>query len=134
GVRLPQRPTFFPYTTLFRSYYVAPSGSDANPCTAAAACYTMARVSQLMRPGDNAHFAAGNYTWTYSGNKVTKSGTASAPISYVSDTKWGAKVYGSGCDPIWNSGDYVQIINFDVTGNCSEGIGVNGNYNNVIGN
>src|SRR5437016_849730 len=116
------------------NYYVAPSGSDANPCTAAAACYTMARVSQLMRPGDNAHFAAGNYTWTYSGNKVTKSGTASAPISYVSDTKWGAKVYGSGCDPIWNSGDYVQIINFDVTGNCSEGIGVNGNYNNVIGN
>src|SRR5437773_145240 len=116
------------------NYYVAPSGSDANPCTAAAACYTMARVSQLRRPGDNAHFAAGNYTWTYSGNKVTKSGTASAPISYVSDTKWGAKVYGSGCDPIWNSGDYVQIINFDVTGNCSEGIGVNGNYNNVIGN
>jgi len=109
-------------------------GPDANPCTAAAPCYTMARVSQLMSPGDNAHFASGNYTWSYSGNKVTKSGTAAAPISYVSDTKWGAKVYGSGCDPIWNSGDYVQIINFDVTGNCSEGIGVNGNYNKVIGN
>src|SRR5439155_506450 len=90
------------------NYYVAPSGSDANPCTAAAPCYTMARVSQLMRPGDNAHFAAGNYTWTYSGNKVTVSGSASAPISYVSDTKWGGKVYGSGCDPIWNDGDYVQ--------------------------
>src|SRR5436309_2333910 len=115
-------------------YYVAPSGSDANPCTAAAPCYTMARVSQLMSPGDNAHFASGNYTWSYSGNKVTKSGTAAAPVSYISDTKWGAKVYGSGCDPSWNSGDYVQIINFDVTGNCSEGIGVNGNYNKVIGN
>ncbi|HXL35366.1 MAG TPA: Ig-like domain-containing protein [Gemmatimonadales bacterium] len=116
------------------NYYVAPSGSDGNPCTAAAPCYTMARVSQLMSPGDNAHFASGNYTWTYSGNKVTVSGTASAPISYVSDTKWGAKVYGSGCDPIWNSGAYVQIINFDVTGNCSDGIGVNGNYDKVIGN
>ena len=116
------------------NYYVAPSGSDGNPCTATAPCYTMARVSQLMSPGDNAHFASGNYTWSYSGNKVTKSGTAAAPISYVSDTKWGAKVYGSGCDPIWNSGDYVQIINFDVTGNCSEGIGVNGNYDKVIGN
>ncbi|HXL35365.1 MAG TPA: Ig-like domain-containing protein, partial [Gemmatimonadales bacterium] len=110
------------------NYYVAPSGSDGNPCTASAPCYTMARVSQVMSPGDNAHFASGNYTWSYSGNKVTKSGTAAAPISYISDTKWGAKVYGSGCDPIWNSGDYVQIINFDVTGNCSEGIGVNGNY------
>ncbi len=79
------------------NYYVAPSGSDANPCTATAPCYTMARVSQFMSPGDNAHFASGNYTWSYSGNKVTKSGTAAAPISYVSDTKWGAKVYGSGC-------------------------------------
>src|SRR6266446_2289602 len=116
------------------NYYVAPSGSDANPCTAAAPCYTMARVSQVMSPGDNAHFASGNYTWSYSGNKVTKSGTVAAPISYISDTKWGAKVYGSGCDPIWNDGDYVQIINFDVTGNCSDGIGVNGNYNKVIGN
>src|SRR5438874_4524515 len=116
------------------NYYVAPSGSDGNPCTATAPCYTMARVSQLMSPGDNAHFASGNYTWSYSGNKVTKSGTAAAPISYVSDTKWGAKVYGSGCDPIWNSGDYVQIINFDVTGNCSQGITTNGNYSNVIGN
>ena len=116
------------------NYYVAPGGSDANPCSAAAPCYTMARVSQLMSPGDNAHFAAGNYTWSYSSNKVTKSGTAAAPISYISDTKWGAQIFGSGCDPIWNSGDYVQIINFDVTGNCVGGIGVNGNYDKVIGN
>src|SRR6266516_3245545 len=116
------------------NYYVAPSGSDANPCSAAAPCYTMQRVSQLMSPGDNAHFASGNYTWSYSGNKVTKSGTAAAPISYISDTKWGSKVYGSGCDPIWNDGDYVQIINFDVTGDCSEGITTNGNYSKVIGN
>ena len=116
------------------NYYVAPSGSDGNPCTATAPCYTMARVSQLMSPGDNAHFAAGNYTWSYSGNKVTKSGTAAAPISYVSDTKWGAKIYGSDCSPIWNDGDYVQIINFDVTGSCSQGITTNGNYSKVIGN
>ncbi len=116
------------------NYYVAPSGSDANPCTAAAPCYTMARVSQLMSPGDNAHFASGNYTWSYSGNKVAKSGTAAAPISYVSDTKWGAKVYGTDCSPIWNDGDYVQIINFDVTGNCSQGITTNGNYSKVISN
>ena len=115
------------------NYYVAPAGSDANPCTAAAPCYTMARVSQVMSPGDNAHFAAGNYTWSYSGNKVAKSGTAAAPISYVSDTKWGAKVYGTDCSPIWNDGDYVQIINFDVTGNCSQGITTNGNYSKVIG-
>src|SRR5213078_3738536 len=77
------------------NYYVAPAGSDANPCTAAAPCSTLQRVSQLMNPGDNAHVAAGNYTWSYSANRVTKSGTATALLTYISDTKWGAKIYGS---------------------------------------
>src|SRR3989441_596577 len=116
------------------NYYVAPAGSDANPCTAAAACYTLQRVSQLMNPGDNAHVAAGNYTWSYSANRVTKSGTATALLTYISDTKWGAKIYGSDCSPITNDGDYVQIINFDVTGSCNQGITTNGNYSKIIGN
>src|SRR5436309_544690 len=116
------------------NYYVAPTGSDANPCTAAVPCYTLQRVSQLMRPGDNAHVASGNYTWSYSANRVTKSGTASALITYISDVKWGAKVYGTDCAPIANDGDYVQIINFDVTGSCPQGITTNGNYSKVIGN
>jgi len=116
------------------NYYVAPTGSDGNPCTATAPCYTLQRVSQLMSPGDNAHVASGNYTWSYSANRVTKSGTASALISYISDTKWGAKVYGTDCAPIANNGDYVQIINFDVTGSCPQGITTNGNYSKVIGN
>jgi uncharacterized protein YjdB len=117
-----------------KNYYAAPSGSDANPCTAAAPCYTMQRVSQLLQPGDNAHFASGNYTWSYSGNKVAKSGTASAPITYISDEKWGAKIYGTNSAPIFNDGDYVQIINFDVTGVGPEGIITNGHYSKVIGN
>ena len=116
------------------NYYVAPTGSDGNPCTATAPCYTLQRVSQLMSPGDNAHVAAGNYTWSYSGNQVTKSGTATAPLSYISDTKWGAKIFGSDCSPITNGGDYVQIINFDVTGSCVQGITTNGNYTKIIGN
>ncbi len=116
------------------NYYVAPGGSDANSCTAAAPCYTLQRVSQRMSPGDNAHVAAGNYTWSYSGNKVTKSGTATALLTYISDTKWGAKIYGSDCSPITNDGAYVQIINFDVTGSCNQGITTNGNYSKIIGN
>jgi len=51
----------------------------------------------------------------------------------ISDTKWGAKIYGSDCSPITNDGDYVQIINFDVTGSCVQGITTNGNYT-IIGN
>jgi uncharacterized protein YjdB len=116
------------------NYYVASTGSDANPCTAVAPCYTLGRVSQLMGPGDNAHVAPGNYTWSYSSNRVSKSGTATAPISYVSDTKWGAKIYGADCSPITNDGAYVQIINFDVTGSCVQGITTNGSYSKIIGN
>src|SRR2546425_529693 len=82
----------------------------------------------------NAHVAAGNYTWSYSANRVTKSGTATALLTYISDTKWGAKIYGSDCSPITNDGDYVQIINFDVTGSCNQGITTNGNYSKIIGN
>jgi len=121
-------------TSTAHHYYGAPAGSDANPCTAAAPCYTMQRVSQLLTPGDTAHFAAGNYTWSWAGNQVTKSGTAAAPITYISDVKWGAKITGADCSPIWNSGDYVNIVNFDVTGSCSQGISANGNYGKVIGN
>src|SRR5437773_3838467 len=116
------------------NYYVAPAGSDGNPCTATAPCYTLQRVSQLLSPGDNAHVAAGNYTWSYAGNRVTKSGTAAAPITYISDVKWGAKITGADCSSIWNGGDYVNIVNFDVTGNCSVGINQNGNYGKIIGN
>jgi concanavalin A-like lectin/glucanase superfamily protein/parallel beta helix pectate lyase-like protein len=121
--------------TAGNNYYVSPSGSDANPCSAASPCYTMQRVSQLLAPGDIAHFASGNYTWSWSGNRVAKSGTPSAPITYISDAKWGAKIYGPTCAPIYNDGDYVQIINFDVTtGTCPDGIITNGNYSKVIGN
>ncbi len=123
-----------PSTSTAHQYYGAPTGSDASPCSATSPCYTMQRVSQLMSPGDTAHFAAGNYTWSYSANHVTKSGTATALLTYISDTKWGAKIYGSDCSPIANDGDYVQIINFDVTGSCPQGITTNGNYSKVIGN
>src|SRR5207302_1773397 len=57
-----------------------------------------------------------------------------ALLTYISDTKWGAKIYGSDCSPITNDGDYVQIINFDVTGSCNQGITTNGNYSRIIGN
>jgi hypothetical protein len=115
------------------NYYVAPTGADTNPCTAAAPCYSLARVGQLLQPGDNAHFAAGSYSWSTTAGVVAVSGTAAAPISYISDTQWGAKING-GCPAIWNDGDYVQIINFDVTASCALGITTNGSHTSVIGN
>jgi hypothetical protein len=119
-------------SSLANNYYVAPSGSDANPCTFFAPCYTMQRVSQLLTPGDIAHFAAGNYSWGTQ-QSVSASGTASARVTYISDVKWGAKISGS-CEIVWNTGAYVDIIGFDMTGTCASGLAQDGNYGRIIGN
>ncbi len=113
------------------NYYVAPAGSDANPCSAAAPCLTMQRVSQLLAPGDIAHFAAGNYSWGT--QNVSASGTASTRVTYISDVKWGAKISGS-CPIMRNTGDYVDVIGFDMTGTCVNGLLQDGNYGRIIGN
>jgi hypothetical protein len=114
-------------------YYVSPSGSDANPCTAAAPCFTMERVSRLLAPGDTAHFASGSYSWDP--QPVSASGTARRRIAYVSDVKWGARIRG-GCPIMKNTGDYVDIVGFDMTGpsTCAQGLMQDGNYGRIIGN
>jgi hypothetical protein len=115
------------------NYYVAPSGSDANPCSAPAPCFTLERVSQLVSPGDTAHFASGNYSWPT--QIVSANGTASARVTYISDAKWGAKITGTGsCVIMRNTGDYVDIIGFDMTGPCPLGLMQDGNYGRIIGN
>jgi hypothetical protein len=72
------------------------------------------------------HVAAG----TYLGNVTTKvSGTATARIRYVSDTKWGAKIVGSGSAAMWtNNGNYVDITGFDITGPGRFGIMNNASF------
>ena len=63
------------------------------------------------------HVAAGTYT---GGFKTTASGTATARIRYVSDTKWGAKIIPSGSSSnivAWdNRGNYVDIDGFEING------------------
>lgn len=121
-------------------YYASPSGSDSNPCTLSAPCYTMERVSRQLVPGDVAHFGAGDYTWD-SGQVVRAGGTAAARVTYVSDQRWGAKItvtgtYNGACGIVKNTGDYVDIIGFDMTGpaECANGLLQDGNYGRIIGN
>jgi hypothetical protein len=64
-----------------------------------------------------------------------KSGTASARIRYLSDTKWGAKIVSNGPRTAWyNYGNYVDIEGFDVTGNGSGGIWNYASYVSIINN
>jgi Protein of unknown function (DUF1565) len=100
--------------------YVSTNGSDSDPGTAAKPFKTISRAASLTKPGTTVHVASG----TYRGNVTTNvSGTATARIRYVSDTKWGAKIVGTGTEFMWtNRGNYTDIVGFDITGPGREGI------------
>ena len=112
-----------PDTSIYH-LYVATNGSDSNTGTQAKPFKTIAKAAGAAKAGTTIHVAAG----TYSGNVSTKtSGTSSNRIRFVSDTKWGAKVVGSGAEAMWtNSGNYVEINGFDITGPGRHGILNNG--------
>ncbi|WP_207485261.1 right-handed parallel beta-helix repeat-containing protein [Arenibaculum pallidiluteum] len=97
--------------------YVSTSGSDSGSGTSSSPFRTIAKASQMAQPGTTVHVAPGTYEGGFS---TSKSGTASAPITYVSDVKWGAKIVppgNSGNGVAWNNrGDYVHIEGFEVDG------------------
>jgi parallel beta-helix repeat protein len=112
--------------------YVAPTGSDTNAGTKAAPFKTIQRAANMAKPSTTVHVAPG----TYSGNVTTKvHGTASARIRYVSDTKWGAKVVGSGTEGMWtNNANYTDIVGFDISGSGRLGIANWASYTLFQGN
>jgi len=125
--------TATPNATTASTYnlYVATTGSDSNTGTQAKPYKTITKAAAVAKAGTTIHVAAG----TYSGNVTTKtSGTASARIRYVSDTKWGAKIVGTGSEAMWtNNGNYVDISGFDITGPGRLGI-LNYASNTLISN
>ena len=100
--------------------YVATNGSDSNPGSPSQPLKTIQRASALALAGTTVHVAAG----TYNGNVTTNAkGTATARVRFISDTKWGAKIIGTGTEAAWtNNGNYVDITGFDVSGSGRLGI------------
>ena len=95
-------------------YYVSASGSDLSAGTQVAPFKTITKAASVVAAGGTVHVAPGAYS---GGFTTTANGTASARIRYVSDTKWGAKIVGSGAGYIWvNKGNYVTVDGFDLTG------------------
>jgi len=94
--------------------YVATTGSDSNTGTQAKPFKTITKAASVAKASTTVHVAAG----TYNGNVSTKtSGSTSGKIRFVSDTKWGAKIVGTGSEAMWtNNGNYVEINGFDITG------------------
>src|SRR5450830_1039146 len=90
--------------------YVSPTGSDSNSGSIQAPFRTISKAASVAKPSTTIHVAAGTY-----GNVInSKSGTSTGRIRFVSDTKWAAKIVGTGTESHFsNSGSYVDIVGFD---------------------
>jgi hypothetical protein len=107
-------------TTSIYHLYVSTTGSDSNTGTSAKPFKTITKAAAVAKAGTTVHVAAG----TYYGNVSTRvSGTASNRVIFQSDTKWGAKIIGSGTEAMWtNNGNYVDIVGFDISGPGRHGV------------
>jgi hypothetical protein len=131
-------------------YYVSSAGNDFNDGSVERPWATITHASKalLLGPqGTIVHVASGAYSFPTNNECITaarpcsvttaRSGTASAPITFISDQQWGAKIIPSGANTAWyNSGEYVKIIGFEIAGVAESEFGIlsEGAYSQIIGN
>src|SRR2546425_7269083 len=76
--------------------YVSTTGNDSNDGTTPSTAWaTINHANSVVVAGNTVHVAPGTYTVTQT-IQTTASGTASARIRYISDTRWGARVASTG--------------------------------------
>src|SRR5580704_8156707 len=115
--------------------YVSTKGSDSNPGSAVRPWRTIQHAADSAQAGMTIHVAPGTYS-TSAIITSSASGTAGSRIRYLSDQQWGAKIVTSATQ-IWaNTGAYVDVVGFDMSGAGSTYIGLHseGNYDRAIGN
>lgn len=113
--------------------YVSPSGSDYNDGTQQRPWATISHAGSLATPGTVVHVAAGSYSEAV----VTGvAGTPEARIVYTSDEVWGAVIVAPGRDGFaWkNTGNYTDIVGFEVAGSRCGGIGLGGSFQRAVSN
>ena len=115
------------------TYYLAPTGNDANACTQTAPCFTLQRAWALVAAGDTVYLRGGTYTYTKQQGLVGKSGTAGnlikvwaypgeTPVITRSATGYTTDIYWHRSG-IFFSGNYVHFKGLEITG-----------YKNISGN
>jgi pectate disaccharide-lyase len=116
-----------------RVLVVSPHGDDRGPGTPAQPFHTIARAAEAAGPGTTIVIAAGTYRGSF---RTTASGTASAPITYVAESRWGARLVGDdAADAVWlNEGDHVEIRGFEISGGAIDGLVSSGSYGRIVGN
>ncbi|MBS1801646.1 MAG: right-handed parallel beta-helix repeat-containing protein [Acidobacteria bacterium] len=123
-------------------FYLSPSGNDSNPGTKEAPFSSFKKADSVVQPGDTVHVLPGEYNGYTAQNtiRIGTSGVESARIRWVAETKWAARIVGH-VNPenhlgwgIVVAGNYVDLVDFDVTSNANMGIWVLGTHVRVIGN
>jgi hypothetical protein len=115
--------------------YVSTVGNDSNDGSACHPWATIQHAADSAQAGMTIHVAPGTYS-TSAIITSGASGTAGSRIRYLSDQQWGAKIVTSATQ-IWaNTGAYVDIMGFDMSGTGGTYIGLHsqGNYDRAIGN
>ena len=114
------------HTSHAATYYVAPTGDDANPGTPAAPWRTLQKGGDVAGAGDDVIVLAG----TYQGFRPRNSGTAQAPVRFLAQPGVIVTTPGplnSNLDNIWvRDVDYVVIDGFTASGAPRAGIAVQG--------
>ncbi len=105
--------------------YVATNGNDSNDGSACRPWATVQRAASLVTAGMTVHVRPGTYNQSISSSR---SGTATARIRFVSTTPGGAHIVAGTTNVWYNSGSYVDIEGFDVSGGTTIGIKNSGSY------
>jgi len=134
------------------TYYVSPTGSDANGGTQNSPWATITHASSITAPGDTVIVEDGTYylptggliNGTPAGDwAIGSNGTSGHPITYIAAHKWQAKLVGEGTGDgsvvVGMQGGYNILENFDITGTDATGVmlattGTTASYNQAIGN
>jgi pectate disaccharide-lyase len=115
------------------SRYIAPSGSDRNDGGKEHPWATITHAGSVAVPGMVIHVTPGRYAEAV---VTSASGTATARIVYVSDQDWDAVILAPGQDGFaWNNtGNYSDIIGFEISGGRCGGVGLGGSFQRAISN
>ncbi|MGA8220504.1 MAG: right-handed parallel beta-helix repeat-containing protein [Candidatus Acidiferrales bacterium] len=114
-------------------FYVSPQGNDAGDGSRHRPWATISHAGLAAVPGSTVHVSPGVYREAV---VTTASGTPTARIVYISDEKWKAQIVPSSRAVFtWkNTGDYSDIIEFEIGGSLCGGIGLGGSFQRAISN
>jgi hypothetical protein len=120
-------------TTGLAFYVSASTGDDGNAGTQAHPWRTLQHAASAITAGATGvtvHVLPGSYS---GGVEVDLAGASfTAPVRFLSEVQWGAKLDGMGANPIWlMNGAYQEVVGFDVTSSTPSALGILYNASHV---